>query len=331
MSYLLSPVFNDAQFDSAGDPLTGGKLYWYVAGTSTAATVYTDSSGATSHANPIVLDSRGEPGNPIYLDSAVSYKAVLKTSADVTIRTLDGITGIASPSEDTISEWVSFGGAPTYVDADEFTLAGDQTSIFHVNRRVRLTLSGSTLYGTIISSAYTTSTALQVVLDSGSLDGTLTAVAYGFAYENEAVPNIKRPSFRVSNVTGGQAFATTQTVATFDTEVADEGGNFASNTFTAPRDGLYFFGFSSYVILGTGSTEGDLRIGFIDTSNAYVHNIYFSRDNPYAATSFNVPISFNAVLDLDAGDTIRVGFSKNASVTDTVTLSATRYFHGFLL
>jgi hypothetical protein len=190
MSYLLSPVFNDAQFDSAGDPLTGGKLYWYVAGTSTAATVYTDSSGATSHANPIVLDSRGEPGNPIYLDSAVSYKAVLKTSADVTIRTLDGITGIASPSEDTISEWVSFGGAPTYVDADEFTLAGDQTSIFHVNRRVRLTLSGSTLYGTIISSAYTTSTALQVVLDSGSLDGTLTAVAYGFARQSYAIPII---------------------------------------------------------------------------------------------------------------------------------------------
>lgn len=189
MAYLLSPLYNDAQFDSAGDPLVGGKLYWYQAGTTTLATVYTDATGATSHANPIVLDSRGEPGSPIYLDDAVSYKSVLKDSADVTIRTIDGIDGIAEPTG-AITEWTAFSGAPTYVDADEFSVAGDQTATFHVGRRVRLTLSGSTLYGTIAATTYVSATTVRVTLDSGSLDGTLTAVAYGLSYANTPVPTL---------------------------------------------------------------------------------------------------------------------------------------------
>lgn len=188
MAYLLSPLYNDAQFDSAGDPLVGGKLYWYQAGTTTPATVYTDATGATSHANPIILNARGEAASPIYLDDSLSYKAVLADADDAVIRTIDGIDGIGTSGGGAVSEWTVFGGAPTYVDADEFSVAGDQRSAFHVGRRVRLTLSGSTLYGTIAASSYASATTVQVTLDSGSLDGTLSAVAYGLAYDNRAIP-----------------------------------------------------------------------------------------------------------------------------------------------
>ena len=40
-------------------PLNGGKVYFYVAGTSTPQDTYTDSTGKTANANPVILDSAG--------------------------------------------------------------------------------------------------------------------------------------------------------------------------------------------------------------------------------------------------------------------------------
>lgn len=141
----------------------------------------------------------------------------------------------------------------------------------------------------------------------------------------------KRARFIAANSSGGLTFDTSQTVATFAIETADEGGNFASSTFTAPRAGMYAFGFSGNILVSSGTTEGELRIGFINAANAYTHNLYISRHYPYASGLFYVPVSFQTVLRLAAGDTVRVGFSKDASITDTVTLDGTRYFHGYLL
>lgn len=76
-------------FNSSGAPLSGGKIYTYVAGTSTAKNTYSDHLGATPNANPVILDSRGEA--TIYWDG--SYKVVVKDSADVTIYTLDNYGG----------------------------------------------------------------------------------------------------------------------------------------------------------------------------------------------------------------------------------------------
>lgn len=84
-------------FDSNGDPLSGGKLYTYAAGTTTPQATYTTSAGTIAHANPIVLDAAGRvPTGEIWLTDAVSYKFVVKTSADVTVGTYDDITGNAS-------------------------------------------------------------------------------------------------------------------------------------------------------------------------------------------------------------------------------------------
>jgi len=102
MSVFLSPVGGaGAQFfDNNGIPLTGGKLYTYLAGTTTPAATYTSSSGGTAHANPIVLDAAGRVSgsSEIWLTSGVSFKFILKTSADVTIGTWDDINGNGDPS-----------------------------------------------------------------------------------------------------------------------------------------------------------------------------------------------------------------------------------------
>lgn len=75
--------------DSNGDPLSSGKVYTYEAGTSTPLATYTDSGGGTPNANPVILDSRGEAN--IWFDASKLYKLVLKTSADVTVWTVDNV------------------------------------------------------------------------------------------------------------------------------------------------------------------------------------------------------------------------------------------------
>lgn len=99
MSVFLSPVGGaGAQFfDNNGNPLSGGKLYTYAAGTTTPQATYTTSSGGTAHSNPIVLDSAGRvsAGGEIWLAFS-PYKFVLNTSADVLLATWDNIFGFGA-------------------------------------------------------------------------------------------------------------------------------------------------------------------------------------------------------------------------------------------
>lgn len=100
MAVNLSPVGGAAAqfFDNSGNPLTGGKLYSYLAGTTTPAATYTTSAGNVAHSNPIVLDAAGRvpAGGEIWLTNGVSYKFVLKTSTDTSIGTYDNVTGISN-------------------------------------------------------------------------------------------------------------------------------------------------------------------------------------------------------------------------------------------
>ena len=99
MAVFLSPVGGVAAqfFTNTGAVLTGGKLYTYLAGTTTPATTYTTSAGNVARTNPVVLDSAGRvPGSGEIWLSAVSYKFILKDSNDVLIATYDNISGIGA-------------------------------------------------------------------------------------------------------------------------------------------------------------------------------------------------------------------------------------------
>ena len=96
MSASLSSVPKLQFFDANGNPLVGGKLYTYAAGTTTPLATYTDSSAGTPNTNPIILNSRGEAN--VWL-SNTTYKFVLKTSADVEIWTVDNISNAINTSQ----------------------------------------------------------------------------------------------------------------------------------------------------------------------------------------------------------------------------------------
>lgn len=86
-------------FDDNGDPLSGGKIYTYAAGTTTPLATYTSRTGATPNTNPIILDAAGRTPEQIWSTEGSLYKYVVKTSADVTIRTWDNIGGSVVASD----------------------------------------------------------------------------------------------------------------------------------------------------------------------------------------------------------------------------------------
>jgi hypothetical protein len=99
MAVNLSPVGGVAGqfFDDNGNPLAGGKIFTYSAGTTTNQATYTSATGAIAHSNPIILDGAGRvPSGEIWLTDGLEYKFVIKDNVDALIGTFDNIIGINS-------------------------------------------------------------------------------------------------------------------------------------------------------------------------------------------------------------------------------------------
>jgi hypothetical protein len=95
MTEVLAPLLFEQFWNATGTaPLVGGKLFSYVAGTSTKQVTYTDSTGGVMNANPVILDSAGTAN--VWLDPSLVYKFVLAPANDTDppgspIRTVDNV------------------------------------------------------------------------------------------------------------------------------------------------------------------------------------------------------------------------------------------------
>jgi hypothetical protein len=112
MAVNLSPVGGAAAqfFDNNGVILSGGKLFTYLAGTTTPATTYTTIAGSTARTNPIIFNSAGRVGDggEIWLDGTIQYKFVLQTALNVLIATYDNIWGVGAAGGTTAQTPVIF-------------------------------------------------------------------------------------------------------------------------------------------------------------------------------------------------------------------------------
>jgi hypothetical protein len=184
----LLPIGNDAPFFlPTGVAASGYKLFTYAAGTSTKTNTYTDNTGNTANANPIILNSSGYPasgGNVIEIWGIVGtvYKFVLAPSTDsdppvAPIWSRDNISSINDQTQ-TFSEWI-VGPTPTFINGSQFTLVGDQTNTWTIGRRVQATVTAGTVYGRITASAFAAATTITLQLDgTQALDSGLAAVSY---------------------------------------------------------------------------------------------------------------------------------------------------------
>lgn len=81
MSGLNSPWFLQQFRDVNGAPLAGGKLYFYVAGSTTLPkNVYVDFACTTPYSQPVVLDGSGSA--PEYFMESGLYKVLVRSSDD---------------------------------------------------------------------------------------------------------------------------------------------------------------------------------------------------------------------------------------------------------
>ena len=131
-----------------------------------------------------------------------------------------------------------------------------------------------------------------------------------------------QPNATQSNIAVGSAVT-----LVFDTEIYDVGGDFASNTFTAPVTGKYLF----TVNLEANAIDSDANnysvklVASNRTMNAWilVPGGFDSDVNLY-------PIGFSTHIDMDASDTAYVTFTQDGGTQQT-DISVSSFFTGSLL
>jgi hypothetical protein len=175
----ISPQPKLQFFDANGNPLSGGKLYSYDAGTTTPRATYTDSTGNIANANPVILDTRGEAS--VWMDSG-AYKLALYTSANVLVWTVDGLNG---PDQATLATLTASGGSNLIGFLQSGTGAQNRT----VQSKLRDTVSVKD-FGAVGNGVTDDTVAIQAAINSGAtrvivprgtyrVDGTISLVTRG--------------------------------------------------------------------------------------------------------------------------------------------------------
>jgi hypothetical protein len=253
----LTPTPKQQIYGSDGNPLVGGKIYTYAAGTTTPLATFTDAGGLTANTNPIILNSLGQAN--IWLSTA-SYKFSVFTSADVLLYTVDNIlapldstsliTSLASPPP--IGSTAPNTGAFTTLAATTITATGTitaETLTFEgggsmtkppesgiqpitasvATNALTVTLNPTTLdfrSATLTSGAVVSrlvSSAISVVVSSGSTLGTVSGVQSRIVVL--ALDNAGTVELAVVNIAGGNNLTETGLI----TSVAEGGAGGADS------------------------------------------------------------------------------------------------------
>ena len=187
---FTSPYFQ--AFDSDGDPLSGGKVYTYSAGTTTPKATYTTSVGDVENANPVVLDSAGRA--VIFIQGA--YKYIIKDSDDNTIETVDNVTSFNTIADSDDSYFESFSGNGTQT---AFTLSDD----LGTDENTVMVFIDSGLQENVTNGSFAT--------DTDWTKGTGWSIAAGVATAAGAISTALEQTSAVT-VVEGQSYALTYTV-----------------------------------------------------------------------------------------------------------------------
>lgn len=184
----LSPIFNLPFFtDTNGEPLAGGKIFTYEAGSnSVLKETYTTQAGTASNPNPIVLDAAGRlpGGTNIWLQNNELYNLVLTAPDGTTVlKAFDNVSGVIVATGGgggaTVSVWVAPVPEATYLSGTSFLVVGNYTAEFAPGNRVRFTLSTGYTYGLVTASSFASgNTTVTIINDGVALNPSLSVAEY---------------------------------------------------------------------------------------------------------------------------------------------------------
>lgn len=184
------------------------------------------------------------------------------------------------------------GGRGWYVTDDEGSI---QTSLGPVGQFTDLTVSGNTTLGDAAADTVT------INAESVSQPNIPCFLAYNSATD--------------TNQTGNGAVATVD----FDTEVFDQSGDFAADTFTAPATGKYLLHANVRMTnIPAGATTFQLRI-------ATSARAYDSLHVPAAATFTQMTMTVTALADMTSGHTATVQLTISGGAGDTASIAGTTF------
>jgi hypothetical protein len=144
--------------NATGAPLSGGKIRFYNAGTSTPKPVYSDAALSSSLGSTVYCDSMGTPvasqGSStavmIYVGTA-AYKVTITDANDTTIRTLDNIKGALDTSTFLTTGSTSTLTQPVITKTGNYTVvAADRSKLIECNTtggQFTLTLTAAATLG----------------------------------------------------------------------------------------------------------------------------------------------------------------------------------------
>lgn len=369
--------------DANGDPYSGAVLKFYSAGTSSAISLATDSTGGTT-AGDAVLNASGYPtvsSNVIIPHLSEDYKWALyatQAAADAdsgALITVDsvpfqpvllGLDGNPLPLDAEGNETITadtdgridvavegtdvfqlgVGGSKNqFFNFDPHAHSGQASTNFH---RTRFGVSSAT---TIPTGTTNIASNVAIFAPTFSLTGTLTNAAtlyisnapgsgtnkYAMLVDGGDVridDNLLLPgqpaflAYNSADDTGATGNGTAATVD-FDTEVFDQGNDFASDTFTAPVTGRYLLA-TQVKIDGLTAAADSMTLSIVTSNRTYTQVI--SHANDLAGTE---TLSMSAVADMDASDTAHVVMTVAGEASDVVAIdgdsSARTHFSGCLL
>lgn len=153
---VFSPGFRVT--DAAGAPVSGAKIKFYEANTTTAKTVYSDADLSVSLGSTVYCGSDGFPvassGSntevSVYVGTA-SYRVVITDSDDVEILSLDDIKGALDTSNFLTTSSTSTLSMPVVTKTGDYTIvSGDRGKVINANAtggNITLTMTSATTLG----------------------------------------------------------------------------------------------------------------------------------------------------------------------------------------
>lgn len=223
------------------------------------------------------------------------------------------------------AQWIDLGDAPVYASATTFTFASDRTATYTVGRRLKLA-DASTLYGTITACAYSApNTTVTIVLDSGTLSGSLSAVALGILTPaNSSIPTVPV----TSGGTGATTAAGARTGLSAQQDVITTRGDLVRGSASAVAERLAL-GVSGQALVSDGS---DAKWGLLLPS--YLAGLQLSNNSGAPTTKIDVATgvcadSTNTVMmQQSASETIDCA-TTGALGLDSGSLGNSTWYHVF--
>ena len=249
MAATVCPAPKFVGLDNSGNPLSAGKLYSYLAGTSTALPTYSDSDLTVENTNPVILDAGGRA--TVYL-SATSYKFVLKSSTDSVIYTQDNVLAAAPYNVDldvpvVAGETITAGQAIYLSDGTGARTAG----------RWYLTDADTAAYSTLPITGFATTAIASGAEGSVRLLGLATVpgpLSVGSTYFLSGTPGALSTAAGTFSKAMGVADSSTTLIMTVQQTITSTGNLLVSGTLTVTGVTTLTGGLNTPLVVAQGGT-----------------------------------------------------------------------------